>query len=184
MQKVPELQWLPFFAAPGNADYTPPQLRNIRGRMRMKLDGSYRFAESREQVWATLMDPDAIAGAIPGVQEFVPLEGEEYAWRAIVKVNMAAVSGRFSGQVHMSEIQPPVSYRLTVSGEGQGSIISGSVLMQLRDGDGGDTELKWEAEANISGKLARIGQRLIKAAANMMSKRFFGNLARRIRTAA
>ncbi len=150
----------------------------------MKLEGTYLFREKREQVWSTLMDPDAISSAIPGVEEFVPLEGEEYAWRAIAKVSMAAVSGRFSGQVRMSEIQAPVSYRLTVSGEGQGSIISGNVVMQLEDRDGGGTVLQWDAEANISGKLARVGQRLIKAAANMMSKRFFGNLARQIQAAA
>ncbi len=150
----------------------------------MKLEGTYLFGETREQVWSTLMDPDAISSAIPGVEEFVPLEGEEYAWRAIAKVNMAAVSGRFTGQVQMSEIQPPTGYRLTVSGEGQGSIISGSVVMRLEEKDGGGTVLHWDAEANISGKLARIGQRLIKAAANMMSKRFFGNLARQIRAPA
>lgn len=151
----------------------------------MKLDGSYRFREAREQVWATLMDPDAIAGAIPGVEEFLPLEGEENAWQAIAKVSMAAVSGRFTGTVRLSEIEAPDSFRLTVSGEGQGSIISGSVLMKLEDGAAGKgTTLHWDADANISGKLARIGQRLIKAAANMMSKRFFGSLARQIRTVA
>ncbi len=150
----------------------------------MKLEGTYLFRETREQVWSTLMDPAAISSAIPGVEEFVPLEGEEYAWRAIAKVSMAAVSGRFAGQVHMSEIQPPTRYRLTVSGEGQGSIISGSVVMRLEEKEGGGTALHWDAEANISGKLARIGQRLIKAAANMMSKRFFGNLARQIRAPA
>lgn len=148
----------------------------------MKLGGNYRFREPRDQVWQTLMDPDAIAGAIPGVEEFLPLEGEENAWQAVAKVSMAAVSGRFTGNVRMSEIEAPDSFRLTVSGEGQGSIINGSVLMRLEDNTaGGGTTLHWDADANISGKLARIGQRLIKAAANMMSKRFFGSLAKEIR---
>ena len=151
----------------------------------MKLGGIYRFSEPRAQVWATLMDPDAIATAIPGVEEFLPVEGEEYAWLAVAKVSMAAVSGRFEGNVRMSEIEAPDSFRLTVSGEGQGSIISGSVLMKFEDADGGAaTTLHWDADANISGKLARVGQRLIKAAANMMSKRFFSGLARQIQTAA
>ena len=151
----------------------------------MKLGGSYRFGKPRAQVWATLMDPDAIATAIPGVEEFLPVEGEENAWLAVAKVSMAVVSGRFEGNVRMSEIEAPNSYRLTVSGEGQGSIINGSVLMKLEDSDGGAaTTLHWDADANISGKLARIGQRLIKAAANMMSKRFFSGLARQIKTVA
>ncbi len=151
----------------------------------MNLSGSYRFTEPRQQVWATLMDPDAISAAIPGVEEFVPIEGEEYSWQAIAKVSMAAVSGRFAGNIRMSEIEAPESYRLSISGEGQGSIISGSVFMKLEDADGGAaTTLHWDAEANISGKLARVGQRLIKAAAGMMSKRFFSGLARQIQTVA
>jgi len=151
----------------------------------MKLGGKYHFGATREQVWHTLMDPDATAAAIPGVEKFLPLEGEEHAWQAVAKVNMAVVSGRFAGQVRMSDIEAGERYRLSVSGEGQGSIINGSVLIQLEDADGGAaTTLHWDAEANISGKLARVGQRLIKAAAGMMSKRFFGSLARRIQGAA
>lgn len=151
----------------------------------MNLSGSYRFTEPRERVWATLMNPDAISAAIPGVKEFVPLAGQDFSWQAIARVSMAVVSGRFTGNISMSEIDAPESYRLSISGEGQGSIISGSVFMKLEDADGGAaTTLHWVAEANISGKLARVGQRLIKAAAGMMSKRFFNGLARQIQTVA
>ena len=150
----------------------------------MKLDGRYRFSAPREQVWATLMNPDAIAAAMPGVEQFLPLDDEEHAWQAVAKVNLAAVSGRFKGIIRLSEIEAPERYRMTVSGEGQGSIISGTVLMQLEDAGDGATTLRWDADANISGKLARVGQRLIKAAANMMSKRFFSGLARQIPTEA
>jgi uncharacterized protein len=83
--------------------------------------------------------------------------------------------------VRMSEQQPPNQYRLTVNGEGQQSIIGGSALIKLAyDEAEQQTILAWDAEANISGKLARIGQRVIKAAAGMMSNRFFSNLAQQI----
>lgn len=75
----------------------------------------------------------------------------------------------------MADIVAPDQYRLIVNGEGQQSIIGGSVLISLTDEDD-HTLITWDAEANISGKLARVGQRVIKAAATMMSNRFFQGL--------
>lgn len=147
----------------------------------MELSGNFTFNADQETVWQLLMDPNAIAQALPGVDQLDPLEGEENAWRAEAKIGIAAVSGRYAGIVRMSEQQPPTQYRLTVSGEGQQSIISGSALISLSyDEEAKQTLLDWKAEANISGKLASIGQRVIKAAANMMSKQFFGGLARQL----
>ncbi|HLV34262.1 MAG TPA: carbon monoxide dehydrogenase subunit G [Spirillospora sp.] len=147
----------------------------------MNLSGTYTFQANQEIVWSLLMNPDAIAKALPGVDEFVPVEGEPDAWHAKVKVSVAAVSGSYIGTVRISERQPPNQYRLTVNGEGQQSIIGGSALIKLvYDEAEQQTILEWDAEANISGKLARIGQRVIKAAAGMMSNRFFSNLAQQI----
>lgn len=147
----------------------------------MNLSGTYIFHADQEKVWNLLMNPDAIAKAIPGVDAFVPVEGETDAWHAKAKINIAAVSGSYVGTVRMSDQQPPHQYRLTVNGEGQQSIIGGTVLMQLSyDANEQHTLITWDAEANISGKLARIGQRVIKAAANMMSNRFFNNLAQQL----
>jgi uncharacterized protein len=147
----------------------------------MNLSGTYTFQADQETVWTLLMNPDAIARALPGVDEFIPVEGETDAWHAKVKVSVAAVSGSYIGTVRISEQQPPNQYRLTVNGEGQQSIIGGSALIKLAyDEAEQQTILEWDAEANISGKLARIGQRVIKAAAGMMSNRFFSNLAQQI----
>ncbi|MBZ0299321.1 MAG: carbon monoxide dehydrogenase subunit G [Anaerolineae bacterium] len=147
----------------------------------MNLSGTYTFDADQDIVWGLLMDPDVIARAMPGVDAFVPIENETDAWNAKAKINVAAVSGSYIGTIRMSEQQPPSQYRLTVNGEGQQSIIGGTVVIQLSyDADEGVTLLTWDAEANISGKLARIGQRVIKAAANMMSNRFFGNVAQQL----
>ena len=147
----------------------------------MNLTGDYTFNATQEAVWNLLMDPDAIAKAIPGVDEFVPVEGEEHTWRARAKINVASVSGQYMGTIHMSEQVPPTQYRLTVNGEGQQSIIGGSAFITLSyDEANQQTLLNWDAEANISGKLARIGQRVIKAAANLMSKRFFSGLEKQL----
>jgi len=147
----------------------------------MKLSGDYTFDSPQETIWNLLMDPNVIANSIPGVDEFVPVEGETDAWNAKAKINVAAVNGLYMGTIRMSDQEAPNQYRLTVNGEGQQSIIGGSVLIKLHyDEEKQQTVLNWEAEADISGKLARIGQRVIKAAANMMSKRFFNNVAQQI----
>jgi carbon monoxide dehydrogenase subunit G len=147
----------------------------------MNVDGSYTFQFDRQTVWNILMNSDAIAKAIPGVKEMIPIEGEENAWRAVTRLNVSTVSGVYAGTIRMSEIDPPNSYHLIVSGEGQQSIVSGSALIALRDGDKpGQTILDWSAEANLSGKLASIGQRLVKVAALLLSKQFFGGLAKQL----
>ena len=149
----------------------------------MNLSGDYKFDAPQETVWNLLMDPDVIASAIPGVDEFVPIEGEADAWNVKAKINIATVNGAYMGTVRMSEQQPPNQYRLTVNGEGQQSIIGGTVLITLANDEANQqTLITWDAEANISGKLARVGQRVIGAAANMMSKRFFNSVAQQIDT--
>jgi carbon monoxide dehydrogenase subunit G len=149
----------------------------------MDLSGTYTFQAERESVWNLMMNPDAIAKALPGVEEFVPIEGETNAWNARLKVSLAAVNGNYAGSVRMTDLEPPNQFRLNVNGEGQQSIVGGSVLIKLEyDEAKKETLLTWDAEANISGKLARIGQRVIKAAANMMSNRFFSNLAQQLST--
>jgi uncharacterized protein len=127
------------------------------------------------------MDPKIIAASIPGVKELLPIDNEPHAWRAEIKVNIATISGTFGGTIRMTEIDQPHKYRLTVNGEGQQSIINGSALISLRPlPDTKQTQLDWDAEANISGKLASIGQRLIQSTAKMMAGNFFGNVAKQI----
>lgn len=147
----------------------------------MELTGIHTFDHPQQKVWDALMDPKAIAHAIPGVEELVPVEGEDNAWRANAKIGIAAVSGRYSGVVRMSEIDAPTQYRLTVSGEGQQSIISGTALIKLvYDAESKQTTLSWDAHADINGNLARVGQRVIKSAAGLMSKNFFDGIDKQI----
>ena len=147
----------------------------------MRLSGTFIFDTDQQVVWDVLMDPNAIAQAIPGVDELIPLEGESHAWRATAKIGIASISGTYTGIVRMSDLEPIHLYRLTVSGEGQQSIINGTALMKLTyDPAQQKTVLSWDAEASISGKLASIGQRLIGAAANMLSRQFFSALAKQI----
>ena len=144
----------------------------------MKLADTYAFDADQDTVWQLLMDPAAIAKAMPGVDQLTPIDGEPNAYRATAKIGIAAVNGTYSGVVRLSEITAPTQYRLTVNGEGQQSFIGGTALLTLRyDPDQKKTILTWDADANISGKLASIAQRLVVAAATMLSKQFFRGIA-------
>lgn len=151
----------------------------------MELTGNYTFEADQQTTWNLLMDTDAIATAMPGVEELIPVEGEDNQWRAEASLKIGAIGGTYTGVVSMSEHDAPSQYRLTVEGEGQASIINGTALIELvpHSDDSSKTTIQWTAEANISGKLARVGQRLIKATANMMSKRFFTALAKTLENA-
>jgi carbon monoxide dehydrogenase subunit G len=149
----------------------------------MELSGTYTFDAQQQAVWDILMSPDAIATAIPGVKEMQPLDGEVNAFHASAKVNVGAVSGTYSGTIRQTDITPPHQFRLTVKGEGQQSVINGTALVNLSfDADNKQTIVTWSAEAHISGKLTSIGQRLITSTAGLLSRQFFGGLAKQIKT--
>ena len=150
----------------------------------MQLNGQHEFEAAPSVVWEVLHDPSAIARALPGVETLEPIAGEENAFRAQAKLQVAAIGGNYAGELRLSELQPPTSYRMSVQGEGQNSRIQGEVGVLLSETEHGarpaGTRLEWQADAQVSGLLARVGQRLIKATANMMSKRFFAALGEEI----
>ena len=147
----------------------------------MKIAGAYSLKADQHAVWDVFMNTDAIAKALPGVDRLVPIEGETNAWRVTAKIGIAAVSGSYTGIVHMTEIVPPDRFRLSVDGEGQGSFIGGSVVVELSaDTTSNTTMISWTADANVFGRLAGVGQRLMAAAATMLARQFFGSLARQI----
>jgi carbon monoxide dehydrogenase subunit G len=149
----------------------------------LKISNSYAFDANQDAVWALLQNPDAIAKALPGVNTLVPIEGEVNAWRATAKLGIASVSGTYSGTLRMSDIQAPDQFVLTVAGEGQQSVINGSALLKLNyDPETKKTIVAWDADANVSGKLASIAQRLIVAAASHLSTQFFQALAKQLNT--
>jgi len=147
----------------------------------MKLTDSFTFKADQQAVWTLLMDVDAIAAALPGVDKMIPVDSQAGTWRANAKLGVANISGTYSGIISMTEIQPPLQYRLTVSGEGQASIINGTALLMLAyQPDMQATIVTYDADAHVTGKLASVGQRLITPAAKLLAKMFFGNLAKQL----
>lgn len=137
----------------------------------MELSGDHRIAASRQAVWNALNDPEVLKACIPGC-ESLTRDGDN-AFDAIVQAKVGPVRAKFSGRVELSNIRPPESY--TITGEGKGGtagMAKGSADVVLEE-DGDGTVLRYTANADVAGKLAQIGSRLVKSAANKQAREFF-----------
>jgi len=141
----------------------------------MEMSGEYRIGAPREKVWQALNDPEVLKQAIPGCQEIERLSDTELAAKVTAKVG--PVKANFTGQVTLSDLDPPNSYR--ISGEGKGGaagFAKGGANVRL-EADGDATVLKYDVDATVGGKLAQLGARLIDGTAKKMAGEFFGNFA-------
>jgi hypothetical protein len=144
----------------------------------MQMTGEYRIEAPRKTVWAALVDPEVLKRCIPGCEELEQTSESEFT--AKVKAKVGPVSTKFAGAVSLSDLNPPESYR--ISGEGKGGaagFAKGGATVTLAE-DGGATMLAYEIEAQVGGKLAQIGQRLIAGTAKKMADDFFGRLVEAI----
>lgn len=141
----------------------------------MEMNGEYRIEASREKVWDALNDPEILKQAIPGCDEIQRLSDTEMTAKVTAKVG--PVKASFTGQVTLSDLNPPNSYR--ISGEGKGGAAGfakgGANVSLAADGDG--TILKYDVDATVGGKLAQLGARLIDGTAKKMAGEFFSNFA-------
>lgn len=144
----------------------------------MDMTGEYRIPASREAVWHALNDPEVLKRCIPGCEELQKLSETEMTAKVSAKVG--PVSAKFNGKVTLSDINPPESYK--ISGEGQGGVAGfakgGAEVRLTPDGDA--TMLNYKATAQVGGKLAQIGSRLIDSTAKKMADQFFGKFAEEV----
>ena len=146
--------------------------------MAMTMTGEVQLPASREVVWAKLNDADVLKACIPGCEELNKLSDTEMT--AVATTKIGPVKARFKGKVTLSDLDPPNGYK--ISGEGEGGVAGfakGGATVALAEQDGG-TLLKYEVEAQIGGKLAQLGQRLINGAAKKLADEFFSNFAKAV----
>ena len=143
----------------------------------MELKGEYRIPAPREAVWAMLNDPDVLRVCIPGCETLDGSPGEGFSARVTTKIG--PVKATFNGAVTLSNVNAPESYR--ISGEGKGGVAGfakGGADVHLAQ-DGSDTVLTYVANAQVGGKLAQLGSRLIDSTAKKLADQFFACFAER-----
>ena len=144
----------------------------------MDMKGEYRIPAPREAVWEALNDPEVLAACIPGCQELT--KTSDTTFEATVQAKVGPVKAKFSGAVALSDIDPPNGY--TISGEGKGGaagFAKGGAKVALAE-DAGETVLTYDVDANVGGKLAQIGSRLIDSTAKKMANEFFGSFVEQV----
>jgi uncharacterized protein len=146
--------------------------------MSMEMTGEYRIPAPQQRVWEALNDPAVLKSCIAGCQQLDKISDTEFS--AIVATKVGPVSATFRGSVNLCELEPPNSY--TLVGQGQGGA-AGFARMKARVGlkpDAGDTVLSYAAQADIGGKLASVGSRLVQTVARKNADDFFSAFARQL----
>jgi uncharacterized protein len=144
----------------------------------MDMTGQYRIPAPREQVWAALNDPAMLRASLPGCESLEKVSDHEFAATVVAKVG--PVKAKFNGNVTLSNLNPPESY--TISGEGKGGaagFAKGGADVRLTE-EGDITVLTYTAKADVGGKLAQLGSRLIDGTAKKMADEFFDNFTQQV----
>ena len=145
--------------------------------MAVIMSGEFVLPAGRATVWARLNDAETLKASIPGCESLDKLSDTEM--QAVAKIRIGPVSARFKGKVNLSDLDPPNSYR--ISGQGDGGIAGfakGGANVRLSDADGGGTKLSYDVDAQIGGKIAQLGGRLIDSTAKKLADEFFTNFAK------
>ena len=140
----------------------------------MKLSGSYQINLEKQKVWEALNDAEILKKSIPGCEKFIKNSDTEFTATATNKIGPFNAS--FTGDILLKEIKAPNSYIIEGSGNSPVGFASGEAKVKLEDSEGG-TKLSYEVEANVGGKIAQIGSRLIDMTAKKMADIFFGKFS-------
>src|ERR1700742_1936837 len=138
----------------------------------MQMNDSRRIPASKEKVWAALNNPEILKQCIPGCQSLEMTTPNEMTARVVLRVG--PVKATFGGKVKLSDLDPPNSYRIL--GEGSGGIAGfakGGATVKLSEESPDVTILLYEVDAQIGGKLAQLGGRLIDSTAKKLASQFF-----------
>lgn len=142
----------------------------------MQLNQKVTIPMPTDAVWKALNDPDMLQKSLTGCQSFAP--NEQGGFDIVMQIKVGPVSAKFLGEVVLSDIVEGESYVLTGSGKGIAGHAKGSAYVSLQPLDTTSTVLTYRVKANIGGKLAQVGARLIDGATKKMANRFFTQFVR------
>jgi len=144
----------------------------------MEMSGEQLVPASQQQTWDALNDPDMLKQCVPGCESIEPIGENQY--QVLMVARVGPVSAKFKGKLSLSDIQPPNSYSIAFEGQGGAAgFAKGGAQVRLAE-EQGQTRLSYEAKANVGGKLAQIGSRLVDAAAKKVADDFFRNFNQKV----
>ncbi|MBR2690506.1 MAG: carbon monoxide dehydrogenase subunit G [Aquamicrobium sp.] len=150
--------------------------------MALVIEGEERIAAPVDKVWAALNDPAVLKGSIPGCQSLEMKTPTDMAATVVLKIG--PIKATFNGEVTLKNLNPPHSY--TIQGEGKGGIAGfakgGADVTLTADGDGA-TLLKYAAKADVGGKIAQLGSRLITSTSKKLAGEFFSTFGKKVSAA-
>lgn len=143
----------------------------------MDLAGEYTFDAPREAVWDALMNPDVLRNILPGCESLEQVGENEY--NGTLNVRVGPVQGKFTGKVVLSDLQKPERFHLEIDGQGAAGFVrgAGDARLELRDGK---TVLLYEGKADVGGRIASVGQRLLDTSARSLTRQSLESLDRLI----
>ena len=140
----------------------------------MKLSGSYQINLDKQKVWEALNNPEILKLSIPGCDEFTKNSDTNFTAKATNKIGPFNAS--FTGEIELKDLNPPNSYKISGSGNSPVGFAQGEANVKLEDnGDG--TRLIYHVDAQVGGKIAQVGSRLIDMTAKKMADVFFGKFS-------
>ena len=143
----------------------------------MKLAGDYLFDASVQDVWDALFDPEVLAAAMPGCEKLDVVDGD---FVGEMRIKIGPISGKFSGKVHLEDKDEPKRYKMVVDGRGAPGFVKATATIALAP-EGAATRLTYDADAQIGGKIASVGERLVDASARAITKQSLDGLHENIK---
>lgn len=140
----------------------------------MRVNGSATLHGPVDEVWTALRDPNVLVRTIPGCRRLETTGEDEYAMT--VTAGVASIKGTYVGTVRLTDPQPPHSFVLRASGNGNPGTVDASVTVSLTGDDNGGTRLEYDADAVVGGTIAGVGQRMLSSAAKRTAGEFFANV--------
>lgn len=141
----------------------------------MRVEGRERLALARDAVWRRLNDPAVLRACTPGLERLDEVAPDRY--EGALRVQVPALTGSFEGTLEVVERQEPERLRLRLKGKGSPGFVDGEATLHLAESEGG-TEVRYEADVQVGGQIARLGQRMVTGITKEMAGQFFETFQR------